>query len=109
MATLAELFDEALRWHQSGDLCQAASLYRQILQADPAHADALHLLGVLTFQTGGHETGIGLIRQAIALNPSAAVFHNNLGVYLKDLGRLAEAVASYQEALKLNPQYVDAL
>ncbi|HWY88119.1 MAG TPA: tetratricopeptide repeat-containing glycosyltransferase family protein [Gemmataceae bacterium] len=109
MATIAELFDEALRCHQIGNLSQAASLYRQILHFDPAHADALHLLGVLTFQTGDHETGLALIRQAIVLNPSAAVFHNNLGVYLKELGRLTEAVASYHEALKLNPRYVDAL
>jgi len=109
MATLAELFDLALLSHQSGDLSNAATLYRQVLQFDPAHADALHLLGVLTFQTGDHETGLALIRQAISVNPSAAVFHNNLGVYLKELGRLTEAVASYQEALTLNPQYVDAL
>ena len=109
MATIPELFDAALRIHQAGDLLQATQLYRRILQADPNHADCLHLLGIATFQTGRHETGIALIRQAIALNPSAAVYHSNLGVYLKELGRLPEAVECYRQALKLNPQYVDAL
>ena len=47
MATIAELLDLAARYHQSGNLQQAEMLYGKILQADPGHATAHHLLGLL--------------------------------------------------------------
>jgi hypothetical protein len=40
MATLADLFAEALRHHRAGDLPRAEHLYRRLLQADAAHAGA---------------------------------------------------------------------
>jgi len=109
MSTIAELFARALRSHQSGDLRQAEPLYRQILQADPSHADAHHLLGLIGYQTGHHEAAVPLMRRAIALAPSAAVYHSNLGLVLKDLGQLDEAIACYRRALQLNPRFADAL
>ncbi|HWY88689.1 MAG TPA: tetratricopeptide repeat protein [Gemmataceae bacterium] len=109
MATTAELFELALRHHQSGALQQAEPLYRQILQADPTHSDALHLLGFLEHQSGRSEVAITLIGQAIALNPSAQVYHSNLGVVFMEQGRLEEAVQSYRCAVRLNPQFADAL
>jgi Flp pilus assembly protein TadD len=36
------------------------------------------------------------------------VAHNNLGVVLKDLGQLDDAVKSYEKALTLNPDYTEA-
>ena len=42
MNSLPQMFELALKYHQAGDLHQAESLYRQILQVDPQHADALH-------------------------------------------------------------------
>ena len=45
----------------------------------PDHADALHLLGVLAFQTGHIGAAIDLIGRAIAINPAVAEYHSNLG------------------------------
>src|SRR5205807_1341039 len=75
---------------------------------DPCHADALHLLGVLEHQTDHHEAAIPLIRQAIALNPAAA-FYSNLGTVLQATGRMQEALACFEQAVGLDPQFVDAL
>ncbi len=44
MANIHELFDRAVSYHQHGKLALAEPLYRQVLQAEPRHADALHLL-----------------------------------------------------------------
>ena len=71
MNTIAELFQRAVQFHRGGNLGQAEPLYRQVLQADPTHAEAHHLLGLLAHQTGHHEPAIALLRQAIALNPAA--------------------------------------
>jgi len=51
--------EEALRiarqHHKAGQLAQAETLYRQILQQQPNHPDALHLLGVIAYQAGRHD------------------------------------------------------
>ncbi len=69
-------------------------LYRQILTIDPRHADALHLLGVVAYQTGRHVAAVDLMSQAIAIQPHFAAFHSNLGNALSELARFAEAIGS---------------
>jgi Flp pilus assembly protein TadD len=53
--------EQALRHHRAGRLQEAEALYRQILATAPNHADALHMLGVLSAQTGKQEAAAGLI------------------------------------------------
>jgi protein O-GlcNAc transferase len=102
------VFATALRHHQTGRLDEAERLYRQILQADPHHADALHFLGVIAHQRGRNEVALELLNAAIAQNGRVASFHNNLGNVLKALGRLDEAAASYRRALTLKPDHAEA-
>jgi protein O-GlcNAc transferase len=52
MATIPEALAIAIHHHQNGRLQAAEQIYRQILQAEPDEADALHLLGVLAHQVG---------------------------------------------------------
>ena len=47
-------------------------------------------------------------RKAAELNPNYADAHNNLGVVLKDKGKLDEAIEAYQRALKIKSDYADA-
>jgi protein O-GlcNAc transferase len=102
------VFAAALRHHQTGRLEEAERLYRQVLQTDPQHADALHFLGVIAHQRGRHEAALELLSAAITQNGRVASFHNNLGNVLKALGRLDEAVASYRRALTLKPESAEA-
>jgi len=50
--TLQEAIDLAIQHHTAGDLAKAEGIYQQILQTDPDHPDALHLLGVISHQKG---------------------------------------------------------
>src|SRR5947209_18960846 len=50
MMTVAEALARAVQAHKAGQWQQAETLYRQVLQADPANVDALHRLGVLAYQ-----------------------------------------------------------
>jgi predicted O-linked N-acetylglucosamine transferase (SPINDLY family) len=108
MSGISDTFALALRHHQAGNLHLAEPLYRQILQANPAHADSHHLLGVLAYQTGRYDIAIAAIRKALALNPLAGVFHCNLGLAQTALGQLNEAVSSYQLALRFEPNCAEA-
>ncbi|WP_353256394.1 tetratricopeptide repeat protein, partial [Hyphomonas sp.] len=103
-----EALNAALQHHQSGRLEEAATLYSKILEADPRHADANHLLGVIAFQLGRNEVAADLIGMAIAANRSNPAFHSNLGNALNGMGRLDDALAAYDRALRLRPDYADA-
>jgi serine/threonine-protein kinase len=45
---------------------------------------------------------------AAALRPDSAGVHSNLGVVLREHGKLEQAVAEYQEAIRLNPKFAAA-
>ena len=91
-STIQDELSTALRHHQSGQLEQAARIYQSILERQPDHADALHLLGVVALQQGNPQRAVELIGRAIAVNPSVAAFHCNLAEAYRALGELDRAV-----------------
>jgi Flp pilus assembly protein TadD len=99
----------AVQQHQAGNLEQAERLYRQILQADPQHVDALHLLGIIACQQGKNDLAIRYMSEALRLRPDFAEARNSLGNVFREQGRLEEAAASYRLALRLLPNFVVAL
>lgn len=98
---------EALGHHQAGRLAEAEQVYRQILAADPCHADALHLLGMIEYQAGRLEAAADLIRKAITIHGNGASYYSNLGTVLQAQGKLEEAEALYKRALALKPQLAE--
>ncbi|MEJ2688619.1 MAG: tetratricopeptide repeat protein [Deltaproteobacteria bacterium] len=94
--------------HQAGRLPQAEALYRQILQAEPNHPEALHSLGMLAHQAGKSGIAVELIKRALLLNPEYIEAHYNLGTLLHLLGKQEEAEASFLRVLALKPDFVGA-
>ena len=108
MATVSETFDEGFRHHQAGRVKQAEEIYRAVLQNQPDHAYAWHLLGVTEFQTGRHAEAVEHIRRAISLNGNDAVFYCNLSIALGGLGLNEEAAAACKRAIELQPDFTEA-
>jgi predicted O-linked N-acetylglucosamine transferase (SPINDLY family) len=108
LSDIRRWFAAALADHQAGRLKDAERRYRQILAADPRHADALHFLGVLTHETGNSDAAVAMIRKAIAQAPRAPAFHNHLGMILHAQGKLDAATVSYECALSIKPDYAEA-
>ena len=106
--TIEQAFALALQHHQGGRLAEAEHLYRLILAAQPDHADAMHLLGVIADHAGQHAAGAELIAKAIALLPAVAAFHSNLGEAYRKLGRGDEAIAEYRRAIAIDPLLAEA-
>ncbi len=105
---LAELFAAGVAHHRAGRLTQAEACYRQVLTAQPDHADALHLCGVAAHQAGRHEFAVDLIGRAIRQNDANPIYVSNLGCALRDLGRYDEAVAVFHQAIRIDPETAEA-
>jgi predicted O-linked N-acetylglucosamine transferase (SPINDLY family) len=107
-ASADRAFALALEQHRAGRLAEAERGYRALLQRDPAHADALNLLGVIALQAGNPTAALALVERAAALRPDAAACRSNLGQILERLGRTAEAVQAYEAAITLDPGFAEA-
>ena len=89
-------------------LQESEHLLQQILQQQPNHAFALHLLGVIAHQVGKQALAAELIQKAIQLSGNIALFHANLSEILRQLKRLDEAIAHGERAVALEPQMAAA-
>ncbi len=98
----------ALNHQKSGNLKQAAGIYRKILDVEPGNAAALHLLGVIGIQTGDFCAAAGLIEKAISVNNTVPEFFGNLGLALQGKGDTGRAVECFKRAIELKPFYADA-
>ncbi len=94
-----ELLQQGLDRHQAGRAREAADLYQQVLRTNPAHPDALYLLGVLSHQIGNQEAAIELMRRAIAVSGEQPRLHEILGLAAMSLGRYKEAETSLLRAV----------
>lgn len=99
----------ALRHAEAGRLAEAQRLCRQILARASGQSDALHLLGILSAQSGDLDGGIELIVQCIKFRPDWAEAHYNLGVALYLRGMIDQAISAYRRALEIQPVYPEAM
>jgi tetratricopeptide (TPR) repeat protein len=107
MPTIAQRMNQAVAHHQTGRLAEAEAIYRAVLQDEPRHPHALHLLGVIAHQAGRHEEAIDLIGRALASGGPHPVFHSNLSAVYLALGRFENAAGQAREAIRLNPAFAD--
>ena len=98
----------ALALHQRGQLAEAQLIYEKILRKQSNHFDALHLLGVIFWQTRQLERAVELIDKAIQLKPDYADAYSNRGFALQGLKQFDAAIASYDKAIQLKPGYAEA-
>jgi len=102
---IPQMLQQAIRYHQAGQLEQAETIYHNILKIQPKEANALNFLGVIAYQRKNYDAAVELISKAIKINSSILGFHNNLGNVFKELKRFDEAIKSYQRALALDRNF----
>src|SRR2546421_11483818 len=107
MTDLDSLIDQALDLHQAGRLHEAEVIYRNVLMADPRHADALNFLGVIAMQGGNLPDAEMWITRSIQSGGGADA-HNNLGEVLRLQGKLHEAEMWFAKASELDPDFARA-
>jgi protein O-mannosyl-transferase len=103
IATVAAL--TFLTWRQSGLYRDAITIYKSILNKNPASWMAQNNLGIALDKAGRPEAAIKYYREALRLKPNYPEAHYNQGFALVELGRLPEAIEQYEQALALKSDY----
>lgn len=103
------VLNNAMYFHNQGDLERAIQGYQKILTISPQHFDAIHLLAVANAQLGQQDSARHLFTKALALRPHHAEAHFNKGTMEKAAGNLAVAVVDFGQALKAAPDHIGAL
>ena len=92
----------------AGDLAAAEASYREALALSPKLADAYLDLGAMLCETRRCDDAVRLYQTAIVECPEAAWIWFNRAIALEDQGETAEAIASYEHSLQLDPDLADA-
>jgi hypothetical protein len=100
---VAELMAIAHEYEQAMRLDDAERLLKHILGAYPAHAGALHLMGVVVYRQGHKKRALGFMEQAIQHGIDTPLYYRNIGEVYRVLGRHAEAAAAARKSVALNP------
>jgi len=100
--SLGTLLDIALCREQSGDVPAAERAVRDALRLDPDNPRTLNFLGyLLADHSRSLEEALELIRRALALDPDNGAYVDSLGWVYYRLGRLNEARAELERAVRL--------
>ena len=108
MSAVADLLQQAVAQHQAGAVAAAGALCRQVVELEPRHADAWHLLGVVASAEHRTQDAVENFRRALELDANLADVHYGLGVALKSLGQRDEAAACFRRAVELRPELHEA-
>lgn len=94
-------------WSASGENPDSPEI-RRVLELDPNYVPAYIGLGTaLFFKKRAYGQAAQLYKKASEIAPSAQI-HNYIGTALRTQGQYNAAIAEYQEAIKLNPNYAPA-
>ncbi|MEK8021265.1 MAG: tetratricopeptide repeat protein [Candidatus Parabeggiatoa sp.] len=106
--TIQEALELAIQYHNDGELQEAESIYRQILEVEPHQSEVLHLLGIIAAQVENYETAVELIQKAIQLDRSNVNYYNSLGNVFWYQEQFNDAGKCYRYCLTLNPDFAQA-
>lgn len=103
-----KLLSQALREQRAGRPEKTARLCREILQHDPGHPEANHLLGLALAARGDFAAARAHLERAASRAPGSADIQNNLGNACRASGDLDRAQECYRRALALKPDMAQA-
>lgn len=100
--------EAALALQAQGRMDAAEAAYRRLLDEQPRHADAAHLLGVLLHRADRSVEALPWLERAVSLQPEQAEAVLHLGSAYQGGERLADAEKAYRTCIALAPELVAA-
>lgn len=102
------LFQKANSCYQNGQLDEAYTLYRQLLDITPQNPDILNMLGLIASQKRLFDSATAYFYEAVRFSEKYAPYHFNLAVALAGAGKYVQAAEAYQNVVRLMPDLKEA-
>jgi tetratricopeptide (TPR) repeat protein len=99
----SQMLADANRMADAGNFPGAAGVYNELLKRNPNRADLMCRMAVATRMLGQLREAHELIRRALRLQPANPEFHFELAQIHKRAERFDEALAAFDEAMRLSP------
>ncbi|MFN3891616.1 MAG: tetratricopeptide repeat protein [Beijerinckiaceae bacterium] len=109
MKNADKLIARAIQCAKSGDLARAEKIARSILEDDPTNFDALHIYGNARLERDDLRTATSLLIDVVKLDPGFPPAQMNLANCLAGSGNHADALAHFDAAIRLRPNYAEAI
>jgi putative PEP-CTERM system TPR-repeat lipoprotein len=93
---------------KTGDVAEAETLIRPIVDANGEDINALNLLASALLKQDKVEEGVAILARVVDLQPDSPEAQVRLGAGLMASGEVAGGMEHLDEALKLNPQFQQA-
>jgi predicted Zn-dependent protease len=100
-SSIDEVYATATTHYRHREFVPAEHLCRAILARDPDHLPSLVLLADLMQQSGRNKLAVKTLKQALALDCSNAAAHDTIAIAYQALGRRADAVRHFAQAMAL--------
>jgi tetratricopeptide (TPR) repeat protein len=99
----------AARYYHARDCTEAERCCLEIIEREPRHFDALHLLGVLSLDQAQLPRAVEYLTRAAAERPADAQVHYHLGTAFLAQKQYEEAEAQFRATLAVVPDHLEAL
>lgn len=100
---------QAIELQQQGQLVEAEALFRQILTVVPHEPASRYSLGVILLRRGEADAALEQFKVGCESAPTFAENWFGRASALQSLSRKEEAVTAYDEAIRIKPDYIEAL
>ena len=103
------LVRKGVELQNAGNTDSAVTIYRAVLETAPSHPVALYSLAAICLNRGENEEGMTFAQRCLSSASSSPLAWYIHGVALKANRRFDEALVNLNQALALDPKYVEAL
>jgi Protein kinase domain len=100
---LLQLYEEARRAYQSGDLARAERSLRDSLSVNPQAVHGYHLLAMVLREEKKIDPAIAILTEGVHRFPGRAILHHDLGQLYADKNVASLALDELQLALAMDP------
>lgn len=99
---------QALEMQSSGKTALAKHAFESILEKSPDNFVALYSLAIIANENGDARLALDYLDHAVLSSPSSAIGHYARGTVQQGLGLFEDAISSFNNALRLQPNYREA-
>ncbi|UCH81339.1 MAG: tetratricopeptide repeat protein [Nitrospiraceae bacterium] len=107
--TLTISLDRVAGYIDDGDYAYALKMLESEIDDHPEDPELNAWLGTVLIKMEKPLKALSHMEKAVKLTPDRADYHNAIGYSLLLSNRFGEAVSSFQQAIDLDPQFVDAI